>query len=89
MADKLLSRTPAITNKPTTHLAIIAGVSGLIYVVIFTLRFPLTTFYETIPPIDYTKLTNYSPGGLMIYVIGIGLLFGLYLYGVRLAAPAG
>lgn len=89
LADKLLSRTPAITNKPAAQLAIIAGVSGLIYMVIFTLRFPLATFYTTIPPIDYTKLTNYSPGGLMIYVIGIGLLFGLYLYGVRLAAPAG
>jgi hypothetical protein len=89
LADKLLSRTHSITTKPAAHLAIIAGVSGLIYLAIFTLRFPLTAFYATIPPIDYAKLTNYSPGGLLIYVIGLGLLFGLYLYGVRLAAPAG
>ena len=87
LIDKFASLTNSISNKPATRLAIIAGASGLIYLLVFTLRFPLARFYATIPPIDYTKLTNYSLGGLMAYVIGIGVLFELYLQAIRLTAP--
>ncbi len=85
MVSLKLSQKP---NKPlSAHLAIIAGVSGLIYGLVFTLRFPLTSFYITIPPVDYTKLTHYSIGGLVAYVVGLGALFWLYLQAIRLSMP--
>lgn len=68
----------------STHLAFSAIISGLIYLFIFSLPFPLVTFYKAIPPVDYTKLTNYSPGGFLAYIFGIGALFGLYYWVVRL-----
>jgi hypothetical protein len=69
-----------------TRLAASAILSGLIYLFIFTLPFPLTKLYSTIPPIDYTKLTGYSQNGLWVYVLGIGILFGLYIWAIRLTA---
>jgi hypothetical protein len=85
---KHLSLTKHITNhQRSAHLALIAGLSGLIYGLIFTFRFPLSRFYATIPPVDYTKLTNYSVGGLTAYVLGIIVLFWLYLWAIRLARP--
>lgn len=67
-----------------TQLAISAITSGLIYLLIFSLPFPLITFYKTIPPVDYTKLTNYSQGRFLAYIFGIGALFGLYYWAIHL-----
>src|SRR5512137_710015 len=66
---------------------IIAGVSALVYLLIFSLPFPLSQHYNTIPPVDYSKLTNYSVGGVVAYVVGLALLFGLYLWALRLVMP--
>lgn len=87
MANKLARFNSFISNKPSAQLAVIAGLGGLIYWVVFTLPFPLAGLYRTIPPVDYTKLTHYSPAGLAAYVIGIGTLFGLYFQAIRLVAP--
>ena len=78
-----------LDNSISAQLAFIAGLSGLIYALFFTLRFPLTRLYNTIPPVDYAKLTHHSAGGLAAYIIGIGLLFWLYWRAIRLAAPDG
>ncbi|NJN98254.1 MAG: hypothetical protein HC875_31275, partial [Anaerolineales bacterium] len=78
-----------ITNSRSAQLALIAGLSGLIYLSVFTLPFPLPRLYATIPPVDYTKLTNYSVYGFIAYVVGLGVLFWLYMGAVRLTVPAG
>jgi hypothetical protein len=70
-------------------LAFIAGLSGLIYLLVFTLPFPLTNLYATIPPVDYAKLTGYSWSGFIAYVAGLGTLFGLYIWAVRLTLAGG
>jgi hypothetical protein len=66
---------------------IIGVASALLYLLIFTLPFPLPRLYATIPPVDYTKLTGYSPAGLLSYVFSISSLFGLYWAAVRLTIP--
>ncbi|MEW5956816.1 MAG: hypothetical protein AB1801_03760, partial [Chloroflexota bacterium] len=71
LTDKLTPLNRLITNKTSAHLALIAGVSGLIYGAIFTLPFPLPRLYAAIPPLDYTKLTHYSVEGLLAYGLGI------------------
>lgn len=72
---------------PLNPLTLIAGLSGLIYLLIFTLPFPLTRLYAAIPPVDYAKLTRHSPAGFIAYVGGVALLFGLYWWAFRLTAP--
>jgi hypothetical protein len=89
LTNKLASLNRSISNKLSARLAIIAGLSGLIYGVVFTLRFPLARFYHTIPPVDYTKLTHYSLSGLIVYMLGLGMLFGLYVWAIRLSGPTG
>jgi hypothetical protein len=71
----------------SAQLTIIAGLSGLIYALIFTLRFPLTSLYHTTPPVDYAKLTHHAPSGLIAYILGLGVLFWLYLWAIRLVIP--
>jgi hypothetical protein len=66
---------------------LIAGSSALIYLLIFGLPFPLSQHYNTIPPVDYSKLTNYSVGGVAAYIVGLAILFGLYLWALRLVMP--
>lgn len=73
-------------KRPLTPLTLIAGLSGLIYLLIFTLPFPLTRLYSTIPPVDYAKLTRHAPAGFIAYVGGVALLFGLYGWAFRLTA---
>jgi len=63
------------------------SLSGLIYAALFTLRFPLARLHTTIPPVDYTKLTNYSGRGLVAYGAGIVTLFWLYFWAMRLTRP--
>ncbi|MBE7470999.1 MAG: hypothetical protein HS114_17825 [Anaerolineales bacterium] len=77
------------TASPSAQLALMAGLSGLIYLLVFTLPFPLPRLYSTIPPVDYTKLTNYSISGFIGYVAGLGVLFWLYLWAIQLTIPAG
>lgn len=66
---------------------LIAGLSAIIYLLIFGLPFPLSQHYNTIPPVDYAKLTNYSVGGVVSYIVGLAILFGLYLWALRLVMP--
>lgn len=70
------------------RLIVLAGASGLIYLTVFTLPFLLPRLYTTIPPVDYAKLTGYSPAGFMAYVTGLAALFGLYMAAMRLLKPA-
>ncbi len=56
--------------------------SGGIYTA-FTIAFPLTKYYNIVPPLDYTKLTNYSLAGLLAYIFGIGILFWIYIWILR------
>ena len=78
----------ATSNSSLTRLIICASLNGLIYLLIFTLPFPLTKLYSTIPPVDYTKLTNYSQSGFLLYLFGVGTLFGLYIWAIRLSTSA-
>ncbi len=87
MIDKLTSLKNFIQNSRSAQLAVIAGLSGLVYALIFTLRFPLAGLYRTIPPVDYTKLTHYSPAGVATYLLSLVVLFWLYLWAIRLATP--
>ncbi|MEM7346149.1 MAG: hypothetical protein AAF485_18065, partial [Chloroflexota bacterium] len=66
------------------RLILIATLSGLIYLFVFTGRFPLQVYYETIPPVDYTKLTSYALDDLFIYIAAIIGLFWLYLGAINL-----
>ena len=68
-------------------LLLIAGLSALLYLLVFSLPFPLSQHYNTIPPVDYSKLTNYSVGGVVSYIVGLAILFGLYLWALRLVMP--
>ncbi|MCB9079467.1 MAG: hypothetical protein H6631_17835 [Anaerolineaceae bacterium] len=74
-----------IPTSPVIRLRLIVVASGLIYLFIFTLPFPLTQYYQTSPPVDYTKLTHYSLIGLLAYLAGLGLLFSLFIGAIRLA----
>ncbi len=76
------------TYSRSARLTAAAILSGLIYLLIFTLPFLLPRFYNTIPPVDYTKLTGYSIRGFWLYAFGILALFGLYIWAIRLCAPA-
>ena len=80
--DKKINRYPI-----SARLVAAALFSGLIYLLIFTLPFLLPKFYATIPPVDYAKLSNHSPIWFWLYVFGVALLFGLYLWAIYLTAP--
>ncbi len=68
-------------------LILIAGLSAVVYLSIFSLPYPLSRHYNQIPPVDYAKLSNYSVGGFIAYLVGLALLFGLYLWALRLFIP--
>lgn len=70
------------------RIGLIAILSGGIYLA-FTLPFLLSKYYAIIPPLDYTKLTHYSPLGFILYILGVLGLFGLYLLALRLFAADG
>lgn len=87
MNKKFIHLSNFTANSLSAQLALIVSLSGLIYGAVFTLRFPLPRLYTTIPPVDYTKLTNYSLGGLVAYGAGIVALFWLYFWAIRLTRP--
>lgn len=76
-----------MASQDRKYLTFIGSLSGLIYLLVFILPFPLSRLYQTIPPVDYAKLTGHSLGGLIAYVAGLGALFGLYFWAIQLAAP--
>ncbi|MDH3674002.1 MAG: hypothetical protein OES12_00795 [Anaerolineae bacterium] len=81
-----LSKKP-ISFSPSALLITCVILSGLIYLTIYTVPFPLSRFFDTIPPVDYTKLTQYSPKGFWLYVVGIIALFSLYIWAIRISMP--
>ena len=87
VAGKVASFNNLISKNKAAQLTALALLSGLIYFFIFTLPFPLTRFFNRVPPLDYTKLTNYSQTGFIAYILGIGLLFWLYVWAIRLTTP--
>lgn len=54
------------------------ALTELVYLRVFSLPFPLTRLYATIPPLDYAKLTNHSAAGLLAFTGGIIVLFIIY-----------
>jgi hypothetical protein len=49
---------------------LIAGLSTLIYLLVFSLPYPLSQHYNTIPPVDYAKLSLF---GCRVYLTIVGL----------------
>jgi len=70
------------------QLALIAGLSSFIYWLVFTLPYPLSRLYATIPPVDYAKLTSHSAVGCVVYIVSVLVLFGLYGWAFHLTVPA-
>jgi alpha-1,6-mannosyltransferase len=65
--------------------------SGAIYLFVFVLPFPLARYYDTIPPLDYAKLTGQAFWPGVVYAVSLTLLFAFYgaaLYLVRDSFPA-
>ena len=56
---------------------LIAGLSAVIYLLVFSLPYPLSQHYNKIPPVDYAKLSNYSVGGIRVVPRGAGDRFRL------------
>lgn len=71
-------------SRPRTNDALLtligAGlVSLLIYWLVFARPFPLARLYDTLPPVDYAKLTGHSVGGAVRYTLAIVALFLAYI----------
>lgn len=77
----------SLNQFPRSHLILIVAISGLVYLLVFTLPFLLPTFYSTVPPVDYSKLTSYSASGFIIYLSSLITLFGLYIWALTLLKP--
>ncbi len=77
----MISRVKArlFSVSPQAPLTAAVILSGGIYAA-FTAAFPLSKYYNIIPPLDYAKLTGHSLLGFLAYIIGIGGLFGIYLW---------
>jgi len=78
----------ALLHRKTTSdslFALIAAglVSAMIYWLVFVRPFPLAGYYDTIPPVDYAKLTGHSVRGAVSFVIAMVVLFGLYFFVLR------
>ncbi len=72
---------------PRRKFFLIAGLSAFVYLLIFSLPYPLSEHYNKIPPVDYAKLSNYSVAGFIAYVVGLAITFVLYLWALRLLVP--
>ena len=84
-APRLLFRL--LKQSLAAQLTLIVAISGLIYLLAFSLPFLLPIYYNTVPPVDYTKLTGYSASGFISYVSSLTALFGLYIYSLKLLKP--
>jgi hypothetical protein len=75
----MFSRSIALSRPRATDalltLAAVGLVSELIYFLVFVRPFPLARLYNTIPPVDYAKLTHHSVGGAASYILSILALF--------------
>ncbi len=65
-------------------LFLVVGLSAVLYLLIFSLPYPLSQNYSKIPPVDYAKLSNYSATGFIAYLVGLAIIFLLYLWALRL-----
>ncbi len=83
----MMTNPNGIRLPPRRTFLLIAGLSALIYLLIFSLPYPLSQHYNKIPPVDYAKLSNYSLVGFISYLVGLATLFLLYLWALRLIAP--
>jgi len=81
--------TSHFLKTPAVRLLLLLGLSELIYLAVFSAPFSLSRLFATIPPVDYTKLTGYSLHGLVAFVAGLLLLFGLYSALLKWAATTG
>ncbi len=72
----------SVSRSGQNRWSIFLVLSGLIYLG-WTLFFPLHTYYRVIPPIDYTKRTNYSGFGFVAYIVAVLVLFALYIGALR------
>jgi hypothetical protein len=52
--------------------------SGALYLFVFVLPFPLARYYDTIPPVDYAKLTGQALWPGVVYAVSLTLLFAFY-----------
>lgn len=78
--------------RPSPGLALLGIVSGAMYLFVFVLPFPLARYYDTLPPVDYAKLTGQTLWPGVVYVLSLSLLFALYglaLYLTWDSFPAG
>jgi alpha-1,6-mannosyltransferase len=75
------------TKKTTESLFALLGIglaSEFVYWLVFVRPFPLARYYDTIPPVDYAKLTGHSVAGVISFVVGIIALFVGYLMALRM-----
>jgi hypothetical protein len=74
---------PRTMTGPLRTLVGIGLVSELIYWLVFVQPFPLSRLYDTIPPVDYAKLTGHSVGGAISFMLAIFALFVGYVLALR------
>jgi hypothetical protein len=74
-------------KSPRRKFYLIASLSAVVYLLIFSLPYPLSQHYSQIPPVDYAKLSNYSATGFIAYILGLAIVFVLYLWALRLIVP--
>jgi alpha-1,6-mannosyltransferase len=69
-------------------LLALGALSGAIYLFVFVLPFPLARYYDTIPPVDYAKLTGQALWPGIVYAVSLTLLFAFYGAALYLAWDA-
>lgn len=70
------------------HLLRLGLVMEVLYLLYFTARFPLVRLYDTLPPVDFAKLTAYFWGDSVAYVAVLSALFALSAMAARRVMPA-
>ncbi len=71
-------------SKPTVRLAILAGVSAVIYTLAFVWRYSLIEWWAT-PQLTIAKISHHDPLAAAAYVIAFAALFLLYALACRVA----
>jgi hypothetical protein len=70
----------------------VAGIgltSEVVYWLVFVRPFPLVGLYNTLPPVDYAKLTDHSVWGAISFSLAIAALFAGYLIALYCARRTG